>query len=194
MDTFYGFKIGQGQDYDKDGKRVPVTFVRAEPMTVINSKQVALGHKKRINKPTQGLLKNLQEKITPKFIRQIKLDESNKLEKINVNDVFSAGDKVRVTGITKGKGFAGVVKRHGFKGGPKTHGQSNRQRHAGSIGQTTTPGRVYKGKKMAGHMGNVQLTVNGLEIFAIKPEENLLLIRGLVPGNKKGLLKIWKNS
>ena len=92
----------------------------------------------------------------------------------------------------KGKGFAGVVKRHGFKGGPKTHGQSDRQRHPGAIGQTTTPGRVYKGKRMAGHMGNVQRTVVGLSVFAVKPEENLLMVRGLVPGPIGGLLKIKK--
>lgn len=105
---------------------------------------------------------------------------------------LAVGDKVKVTGISKGKGFAGVMKRHGFKGGPATHGQSNRARHPGSIGQTTTPGRVYKGKRMAGHMGNVQVTVRNLPVFAVKPEENLLSIRGLVPGNKKGLLKIIK--
>ncbi|MBI3559301.1 50S ribosomal protein L3 [Candidatus Gottesmanbacteria bacterium] len=111
----------------------------------------------------------------------------------SVADAFKAGDKIKVTGISKGKGFAGVMKRHGVKGGPATHGQSNRARHPGSIGQTTTPGRVYKGKRMAGHMGHAQVTVRNLSVFAVKPEENLLLIRGLVPGNKKGLLKICKN-
>lgn len=112
--------------------------------------------------------------------------------KFETKDVFAAGDKVKVTGISKGKGFAGVVKRHGFAGGPKTHGQSDRQRHGGSIGQTTTPGRVYKGKRMAGHMGNTTATVKNLQVFAVKPEENLLLIRGLVPGARNSLLKISK--
>ena len=166
--------MGQGQDYDADGHRQPITVVKAEPMTVLNKKQISVGH----------------------FIREIKLDQLDKfgkLDRININDVFTAGDKIKVTGISKGKGFAGVMKRHGFKGGPKTHGQSNRPRHPGSIGQTTTPGRVYKGKKMAGHMGNAQVTVKNLSVFAVKPEENLLLIQGLVPGNKKGLLKICKN-
>lgn len=171
MDTFYGFKLGQDQKYDSTGRRVPVTMVKAEPMKVLNSKQVKIG----------------------KFIRSIKLDELDKLDQVPIGDVFNIGDKIKVTGTSKGKGFAGVVKRHGFKGGPKTHGQSNRQRHGGSIGQTTTPGRVYKGKRMAGHMGNVQKTTLGLKVFDIKPEENLLLIQGLIPGNKNGLIKICKS-
>lgn len=148
---------------------MPVTLVKAEPMVVKNSKQVAIG----------------------RFTRELG-ETLNIGNTIKVSDILVLGDKVKVTGISKGKGFAGVVKRHGFKGGPKTHGQSNRQRHPGSIGQTTTPGRVYKGKRMAGHMGNVQRTVSGLRIFAIKPEENLLLIKGLVPGAKGGLIKIVK--
>lgn len=192
MNTFYGIKVGQGQKYDASGRRVPVTMVKVEPMTVVNNHQVAFGFKKRINKPTQGLLKNLTEKITPKFIREIKLDESNKLDKISIGDVFNSGDNIKVTGTSKGKGFAGVMKRHNFRGGPKTHGQSNRARHGGSLGQTTTPGRVYKGKKMAGHMGVATSTVLGLKVFEVKPEENLLLVQGLVPGNKGGLLKITK--
>lgn len=170
MDTFYGFKLGQDQKYDSTGRRVPVTMVKVEPMKIINSKQVQIG----------------------KFKRELKEALSAPGE-IKIGDVFSIGDKIKVTGTSKGKGFAGVVKRHGFKGGPKTHGQSNRQRHGGSIGQTTTPGRVYKGKRMAGHMGNVQKTTLGLKVFDIKPEENLLYVQGLVPGNKNGLLKICKS-
>ncbi len=205
MNTFYGFKQSQSQDYDSKGMRVPVTWVKVEPVMVVGGKttekdqynavKITLGTKKHANKPLLGLLKNLPEKITPRYIKEIKLEENetkNAGEKIQISDVFTAGDKINVTGTSKGKGFAGVMKRHGFHGGPKTHGQSNRPRHAGSIGQTTTPGRVYKGKKMAGHMGNVQTTVKNLEVFAVKPEENLLLIRGLVPGNKGGLLKISK--
>lgn len=169
MNTFYGFKIGQGQDYDQEGYRVSVTTVQAVPMVIKNSRQVTIG----------------------KYTRELG-EALNAPGEIKIGDVFSLGDKIKVTGISKGKGFAGVVKRHGFKGGPKTHGQSDRQRHPGSIGQTTTPGRVYKGKRMAGHMGNVQRTVSGLKIFAVKPEENLLLIKGLIPGNKGELIKIVK--
>jgi len=102
------------------------------------------------------------------------------------------GDLVKVTGVSKGKGFAGVVKRWGFKGGPKTHGQSDRQRSPGSIGQTTTPGRVYKGKKMPGRMGNKKITISGLTIMEIEEKEKRLLIKGLVPGAKKSSLVIQK--
>jgi large subunit ribosomal protein L3 len=158
-------------------------MVRVEPMTAVNAKQVGFGYKKHQNKA--------QGDNNFKYFRELG-ENLNVGDKINVADVFNSGDKVKVTGTSKGKGFAGVVKRHGFKGGPKTHGQSNRQRHPGSIGQTTTPGRVYRGKRMAGHMGNVQRTVTGLEIFAVKPEENLLLVKGLVPGNVGGLVKISK--
>ncbi len=102
------------------------------------------------------------------------------------------GDLVKVTGFSKGKGFAGVVKRWGFKGGPKTHGQSDRQRSPGSIGQTTTPGRVYRGKKMPGRMGNQKTTITGLTIMGIEEKEKIILVKGLVPGAKKSQLTIQK--
>jgi len=189
MDTIYGFKIGQSQAFDKDGRRVPVTVVKIDD-TVINKHQVAVGTKKNIKSPILGMVKNLN--LKPLFIRKLESENLEPGKKLDISEIFKAGDLVKVTGISKGKGFAGVVKRHGFKGGPKTHGQSNRQRHPGSIGQTTTPGRVYKGKRMAGHMGNAQATVTGLTVFAIKPEENLLEINGLVPGGKGGLVKITR--
>ena len=201
MNTFFGFKIGQSQDYDSVGRRWPVTMIKVEPMVVVNQKQVTFGHKKKLNQPLLGLLKNLTEKISPKYFREVDFEKKTVGEKsgvispgsiITISDVFNSGDKIKVTGTSKGKGFAGVVKRHGFAGGSKTHGQSDRERHPGSIGQTTTPGRVYKGKRMAGHMGNTQATVINLEVFAIKPEENLLLVKGLVPGGKNALLKISK--
>ena len=108
------------------------------------------------------------------------------------NTDLVVGDKVKITGISKGKGFAGVIKRWKFAGGPRTHGQSDRERAPGSIGQSTTPGRVYKGKHMAGRMGGKKVTVKGLKVIDIKPEEKLLVVEGLVPGNKKGKLKISK--
>lgn len=205
MNSIYGFKQGQSQDHDSKGIRVPLTWVKIEPATILTTKtieknkysaiQIALGHKKNTNKSVSGTFKNLTEKISPLFIRELRLSENetkNVGEKLQAGDVLNAGDKVNVTGISKGKGFAGVMKRHGFHGGPKTHGQSNRPRHAGSIGATTTPGRVFKGKKMAGHMGVDQKTIRNLEVFKVVPEENLVLIRGLVPGNKGGLIKITK--
>lgn len=203
MDTFYGFKLGQGQDYDQKGKRIPVTMIRVNPAVVVgiktvekdgyNALKIALGVKKHLNKPILGLLKNVTEKISPKYIRELKAETLPENQTIlNASDVFAAGDIVKVSGITKGKGFAGVVKRHGFHGGPKTHGQSDRQRHPGSIGSTTTPGRVVRGKRMAGHMGNVQSTVKNLSVFSISPEQNLLVIKGLVPGPKGTLVKVSK--
>lgn len=176
MSTFYGFKLNQSQDYDAAGKRWPITMVKVEPMTITKNSQVTFGHRNK------RILSYFKKYETDKAVG----------EKINISDVFNSGDKIKVSGINKGKGFQGVVRRHGFAGGPKTHGQSDRHRHPGSIGQTTTPGRVYKGKRMAGHMGNVLTTVKNLEVFAIKPEENLLLIKGLVPGGKNTLLQITK--
>ena len=111
---------------------------------------------------------------------------------MKVDQVFSIGDSVKATGTSKGKGFAGTVKRHGFHGGPKTHGQSDRHRAPGSIGQGTTPGRVYKGKKMAGHMGNVQVSTKGLEVVGMDKVNNLLVIKGALPGATNGLITITK--
>ncbi len=105
---------------------------------------------------------------------------------------LSLGDKVKVTGVSKGKGFAGVVKRWHFAGGPRTHGQSDRERAPGSIGQTTTPGRVYKGKRMAGRLGGKQITISGLKVVEVKPEEKLLVLKGLVPGPKRAKVLITK--
>lgn len=111
---------------------------------------------------------------------------------VDSTEGFKPGDIVKVTGISKGKGFMGVVKRWGFKGGPKTHGQSDRQRSPGSIGQGTTPGRVYKGKKMAGRTGRVQVTIMGLLLVEIDDKGKLFLIKGLVPGVKKGKITVKK--
>jgi len=119
-----------------------------------------------------------------------KIPEYKKGDKIRVDEVFKVGDKVKVTGWSKGKGFTGVVKRWHFKGGPRTHGQSDRERAPGSIGQTTTPGRVYKGKKMAGRAGGKRVTISGLTITNI--DQDILEVKGLVPGPKNGLLIVQK--
>jgi large subunit ribosomal protein L3 len=108
--------------------------------------------------------------------------------------LFKAGDMVDITGMSKGKGFAGVIKRHHFAGGPKTHGQSDRHRAPGSIGATTTPGRVFKGLRMAGHMGNERVTVRHLKVVEADPSRNLLLVKGAVPGARNGLLLIRKSG
>lgn len=125
-------------------------------------------------------------------LREIRVkveDEYSAGEKITV-DIFSVGDLVDVVGLSKGRGFAGVIKRHGFHGGPKTHGQSDRQRAPGSISSGTTPGRVYKGLRMAGHMGNARVTAQGLRVVMVDSERNLLAVRGGVPGARNGLLVI----
>lgn len=109
---------------------------------------------------------------------------------VKIGDVFKPGDHIQVTGTSKGKGFAGVVKRHHFKGGPRTHGQSDRERAPGSIGQTTTPGRVYKGKRMAGRMGGNRVTVKGLQVVSVDPNKNTIWVKGLVPGPSRGLISI----
>jgi large subunit ribosomal protein L3 len=127
-------------------------------------------------------------------LRELRLDETDLAEleegqKLTV-DLFAPGEYVDVAGVSKGRGFAGVVKRHGFSGGPKTHGQSDRHRAPGSIGACTTPGRVFKGKRMPGRMGGDRVTVQNLEVVMVDPERNLLAIRGAVPGAKNGLVEI----
>lgn len=191
------------QAWTKSGKRIPVTVVTAAPMTVTQVKsidtdtyqavQVGLGSKKptSISKPlAQHLGKS---KTTPKHLREIRLTQSTELsigDQIKPETVLEVGDIVNVSGTTKGRGFSGVMKRWGFKGGPRTHGQSDRARAPGSIGQGTTPGRVYKQKKMAGHYGNDTFTVKDLQIINILPEKNEVWINGPIPGSVNGLIKI----
>ncbi len=195
--------------FTPEGFKVPVTKVVAEPNVVLLKKEqstvIGLGKRKKVKKTENAYVKTVG--YTPRYIKQVKQKntpisqdnsqpEENKTtlgQKITV-EIFEAGDEVRVTGTTKGRGFAGVVKRWGFHGGPKTHGQSDRHRAPGSIGAGTTPGRVYKGKRMAGHMGAAQLTVTGLEVIDIDKEKNILFIKGSVPGARNGLLIIEKTG
>lgn len=207
MNTILGIKKSMGQAFVK-GVRVPVTKVVAGPCVVTQIKkidtdgywavQLGFGEKKikRVTKPMQGHLKGAtKKKMAPRFLREVRLSEEPKFEvgdEIAVSDIFGEGDTVSVTGISKGKGFAGVIKRWGFAMGPRTHGQSDRLRAPGSIGQGTTPGRVWKGKKMAGRMGGNTVTVKNLKIISIDPKNNELTISGPVPGTTKGLLIIKK--
>jgi large subunit ribosomal protein L3 len=136
-----------------------------------------------------------RNKLPPlRHLREIRVNESEiegykEGQKISVG-IFEAGETVDVIGISKGRGFAGVVKRHGFRGGPKTRGQSDRLRAPGSIGQTTTPGRVYKGKRMAGRMGNQRVSAQNLQVVLVDPQRNLLAVKGSVPGARNGLVLI----
>jgi len=198
-----GRKLGMTQIFGENGKAEAVTVVEAGPCVVIqvktearegyNAAQLGFGKTKKLKSPQRGHLKELGEF---KYLREFRLDDT---EGINVGDsvdvrLFQAGDLVNVTGVSKGKGFAGTVKRHGFAGGPKTHGQSDRHRAPGSIGAGTSPGRVLKGTRMSGHMGNERVTVRKLRVLKTDPERNLLLVRGAVPGAKNGLLLIGKSG
>jgi large subunit ribosomal protein L3 len=150
---------------------------------------------KKADKPTQGHAKKAGLNSTPRFFKESKVDKVEDVElgsPVNVEEILGAGDIVDVSGTSKGKGFAGGVKRHHFKGGPKTHGQSDRHRAPGSIGQSTTPGRVYKGKRMAGHMGVDQKTVKNLEVIDLT--DGILLVKGLVPGHISSIVTITKRG
>ena len=194
-----GRKIGMTRLFDEKGEVVPVTVIEAGPCYVTqiktverdgyNAIQIGFGHAKRLNRPERGHLKDLPPL---KHLREIRTDDVDQYQVGQVLDVsiFTPGTLVDVTGTSKGRGFAGAVKRHGFGGGPKTHGQSDRHRAVGSIGSGTTPGRVFKGLRAPGHMGNRRVTVLNLEVVRVDPERNLLLVRGAVPGPRNGLLLI----
>lgn len=199
-----GRKFNMARIYDKHGRSVPVTYVKTGPLTIVEVKTkekqgydvsvVGFENTKKISKGVSGRLRKLGIKEDFRFLKELpSKSEAKAGEVVTVGDVFRVGDLVDVRGVSKGKGFAGVVKRYGFKGGPRTHGQSDRERAPGSIGSTTTPGRVYKGTRMAGHMGKEQVTVQGLEILSIDKENNLLGIKGALPGNREGLLIIEKS-
>jgi len=209
INAILGQKKDQTQKFLSDGRRIPVTQVIVVDNVVVSIKtqdkdgyaavQLGYGTKKHPTKAETGHAKkgaNLDK--APLFIREVRvLDTATEElpkpgEFLKLIDVLKPGDIIDVTGISKGKGFAGGVKRYHFRGGPKTHGQSDRHRAPGSIGSGTTPGRVYKGKRMAGNMGNDRVTVEGLEVVGI--EEGSLLIKGVVPGVRKGLLIIKKTG
>ena len=205
IEGIIGKKLGMSQIFRDNGKAYAVTAIEAGPCQVIQVKTrgkegynaaqlgfAAAGQKKQ----TRRKRAKAKEKEPVKFrhLHEFKYDNGENIEIGQTIDVslFKAGDIVDVTGVSKGKGFAGTVKRHGFAGGPKTHGQSDRHRAPGSIGSTTTPGRVLKGMRMAGHMGAKQVTVSNLTVYEADPERNLLLVKGAVPGGKNSLLLIKK--
>ena len=199
LQGFLGKKIGMTQIFREDGRVVPVTVIQAGPCvgTQVKTKetdgyeavQLGFGDVKRRNKPESGHLKNSR---LSQYLREVATDDTSEFEvgqAIGV-DIFESGEKVDVIGTSKGRGFAGVMKRWNFGGGPRTHGQSDRARAPGSIGGGTTPGKVYKGLKMGGHMGNRRITVKGLEIIEIDTERNLLLVKGGIPGATNSLVQI----
>lgn len=207
-----GIKLEQSQAFTPEGKRIPVTILRVGPCSVVQIKtlehdgysavQLGIGVRKakNISKAVRGHNKKagIGEENLPRFLQEIRTTSTQFPDAVGLgttlhaSDIFKVGDRVRVTGISKGKGFAGVVKRHHFRGGPRTHGQSDRERAPGSIGQTTTPGRVYKGKRMAGHLGQEKVTLKNLSVVTIDSDNDVITIKGVIPGPKGNLVQIIK--
>jgi large subunit ribosomal protein L3 len=195
-----GRKLGMTQIFDEQGLARPVTVIEAGPCVVTQIRkqekdgyeavQLGYGISKRLNKPQQGHVRASGHQV--RTLREVKADDYSGIEvgQVFKADTFAAGDVVDVVGTSKGRGFQGGMKRHGFSGGPKTHGQSDRARAPGSIGSSATPGRVFKGLKMAGHMGHERVTVQNLKVLRVDTERNLLLVEGSVPGPNKGTLLI----
>ncbi len=196
-DGLIGKKVGMTQIFTDKGEVMPVTVLELGPCFVTQVKtterdgytalQLGFGESKHLTKPERGHLKNLPPLKNLFEVRTTNVADVAVGQKLNVT-MFAAGDLVDISGISKGKGHAGVVKRYHFKGGKKTHGQSDRMRRGGSIGATTTPGRVYRGMRMAGQMGNARVTTLNLEVIQVDAERNLLAVKGAVPGGKNGLL------
>ncbi|MBN1203198.1 MAG: 50S ribosomal protein L3 [Anaerolineae bacterium] len=209
MKGIIGKKVGMTQVFDEDGQAIPVTVIQAGPcyVTQIRTEEndgytaVQLGFEElppkrngesRLNKPKRGhLRRNNLDLPDLRYLREFHVKESDVEEgQMLTADVFEQGDRVDVVGISKGRGFAGTVKRHNFKRQPKTHGQSDRERAPGSIGATSTPGRVFKGMRMAGRMGGQRVTVQNLEVVVVDAEKHLLAVRGSVPGARGGILLV----
>ncbi len=196
-----GKKIGMTQVFDENGIVIPVTVIHAGPCAVVQKKTVEndgytaikLGFEdvpeKKLNKPEKGLFSKIN--VTPKkYLREFRTEDIDKFEvgqQINVADMFASGDRIDVSGISKGKGFQGVMKRFGSSRGPESHG-SKYHRRVGTMGAGTSPGRVFKGKKLPGHMGLEKVTVQNLDVVRVDGERNLMLVKGAVPGPKGGLV------
>lgn len=204
-----GKKIGMTMIFDEDGTRIPVTIIQAGPCKVVQVKTpekdgyyaIQLGYEpvkpSKVNKPMLGHFKKAGVEPFRK-LKEFRIPDPNMKfevgEVLTVKDVFEEGEKVDVTGKSKGKGFLGVVRRHGFRGGPKSHGQSDKWRAPGSIGASSFPSRVVKGLKMAGHEGNKTVTVKGLKVVKIISEDNLIIVKGTVAGPKGGYVVIKKSG
>ena len=204
VDGLIGKVIGMTQVFRDDGRSDAVTAIYVGPCTVTQVKtkdkdgyeSVQLGFEpvKKLNQPREGHLR--RSGGIYRYLREVGVDDPSDVEvgqKIDVS-LFEPGELVQATSRSKGRGFAGGVKRHGFHGGPKTHGQSDRHRAPGSIGAGTSPGRVLKGHKMAGHMGDARVTVRNLEVVEVDTERNLLLLKGAVPGSRNALVMIRKSG
>jgi len=196
-----GKKIAMTRVFLEGGEMAAVTAIETGPCFVTQVKkqakdgysavQLGFGQAKRLSSPQKGHLKGIGQ---VRYLHEFRTEDVSSVKRGDKVDVgfLNLGDFVNVSGLSKGRGFAGVVKRHHFAGGPKTHGQSDRHRAPGSIGATTSPGRVLKGMRMAGHMGSKKTTVCNLKVVGVDASRNLLLVKGAVPGARKGLLIIEK--
>jgi large subunit ribosomal protein L3 len=190
--------------FGDDGTVVPVSVIEATPNTVTRIRsdeqdgytalQLGAGTARRVTKPVAGQFKHLgKDQQRPRSVREVRVEsaEEYEVEQQLAVDLFEVGELVDVTGVSKGHGFTGVIARHHFRRGPKSHG-SDHHRAPGSIGAGTYPGRVWKGTRMAGHMGNERVTVKKLKVVKVDPERNLILVKGAVPGARNGLLLVQK--
>lgn len=202
IEGIFGRKVGMTTIFEDSGDAVPVTVIETPPCVVVQVKtretdgyeavQVGFGERKRLNSPQKGHMRDLGKF---KLLREMRVQDISQWEvgqKVGC-EIFQPGDLVDVSGATKGRGFAGVVKRHGFHGGPKTHGQSDRHRAPGSIGSGTTPGKVWKGMRMAGHMGTGQATAKSLRVVRADADRGVLFVRGPVPGNNGIVVKVRRS-
>ena len=204
MTGLIGKKVGMTQFYNAEGNVVPVTVIQTGPCVVVQKKespkdgynaiQLGFGSKKnqRVNKPQQGHMAKAG-KGAFEVLKEFRLEDVSQFQvgqEIKAMDVFKAGDRIDVSGTSKGHGFTGVIKRWSFAGFPGSHGTHEYFRHGGSIGNRSFPGRVRKGKKMAGHWGSEQISVQNLEVVDIRPENNLMLVKGAVPGSKLGIVLV----
>ena len=196
-----GRKVGMTQVFQDDGTMVAVSVVAIEPNTVTRLRtterdgytavQVGTEVSRKLSKPEMGQLKDLPKVARIREFRVDSVDDVTVGQTFSIGDLFEAGDLVDVTGVSKGKGFAGVIKRHNFHRGPKTHG-SDHHRAPGSIGPGTTPGRVYRGLKMSGHMGDERVTIKKVRVVRTDTDRNLLLVKGSLPGARGGLILVKK--
>ena len=201
MNGLLGKKLGMTQLFIEKGVAVATTILEVGPCVITQVKtketdgydavQVGYGEAKNITKARLGQMAN-QGRF--RFLKEFRVEDASgyKVGDKFESSIFGVGDVVDVTGTSKGHGFAGTVKRHGFAGGPKTHGQSDRWRAPGSIGASASPGRVFKGMRMAGHFGNETVTTKKITVVAINNERNLIMVKGSVPGAKNGLIVIKK--
>jgi len=201
-----GRKLGMTQIFDQEGHAVPVTVIQAGPCRVVQLKSrqregyeaLQLGFEpvkwSRVNKPLAGHFRRAGTEPF-RFLREFRVETTEGFEvgQTLTVEIFQAGERVDVTGVSKGRGFAGVMRRWGFRGGPASHG-SMFHRRPGSIGSNTDPGRVPKGRRMAGHYGNQRVTVKNLQVVEVRPDANLLLVKGAVPGSRNSLVLIKKRN